>query len=378
MNAERLHAIVEALRDEVAQTSYPEHLEQLVAGLRAAVESPNQPEPQQQVSSARENLRNVLSEAPSNAFSPAWEQEVEEMGIADLIGDRLLDEVESILTANEITPSTAADEIAQIQERVEGLVNALAQAESSLEFFHIGSEQLNPGEFEIGFLIPRKEVDNGLEKLGSEFMELKQIIGPFSELAGENRPEIEVRSISSSEFQVFLIAAAPIAASFAYALDKLTSAYERIVHIRLMNKELAEKDEVPDDVLGPLSSYASGLIQVEIEKIVEEVVARSKFGDEARLNELRTDLKLQLNALAERIDHGYNVEVRTGELPEPVEGEEDEVLDPATREAAETVLEAQKSIQYMNSTGKPILHLEGGGSRDGSQDETAAGKAASD
>lgn len=376
MNAERLHAIVEALREEVAQTSYPEHLEQLVSGLRAAVESPNQPEPQQQISSARENLRNVLTEAASNDFSPAWEQEVEEMGIADLFGDQLLDEVESILTANEITPSTAADEIAQIQERVQGLVNALDQAGSSLDFLRIGSEQLSPGEFEIGFMIPRKEVDNGLEELGSEFVELKQIIGPFSELAGENRPEIEVRSISSSEFQVFLIAAAPIAASFAYALEKLTSAYERIVHIRLMNKELAEKDNVPDDVLGPLSSYASGLIQAEIEKIVEEVVARSTLDDEARLNELRTDLKLQLNALAERIDHGYNVEVRTGELPEPEEDDEDEPLDSVTREAVETVLEAQKSIQYMNSTGKPILHLEGGGSGDDGEDGTGANKAA--
>jgi hypothetical protein len=299
MNAERLHAIVEALRDEAVSTSYPEHLEQLVTGLRAAVEGPNQPGPQEQISAARESLRKVLGEAASNDFSPAWEKEVEEMGIADLFGTPLLEEVESILTANEITPSTAADEIAQIQERVQGLVSALGQADAALNFFQIGSEQLSPGEFEIGFMIPRKEVGNGLAQLGEEFVYLKQIIGPFSELAGENRPEIEVRSISSSEFQVFLIAAAPIAASFAYALDKLTAAYERIVHIRLMNKELVEKDEVPEEVLDPLSTYASGLIQVEVERIVEEVVARASLVDEGRLNELRTDLKLQLNALAQ-------------------------------------------------------------------------------
>lgn len=374
MNAERLHAIVEALRDEVTQTNYPEYLEQLVSGLRAAVESPGQSGPQEQISSAREGLRKVLSEAPSNDFSPAWEQEVEEMGIADLFGDPLLDEIESVLTGNEITPSTAAEEIAQIQERVQGLVNALDQSTSSLNFFQIGSEQLAPGEFEIGFMIPRKEVGSGLEELGKEFVELKQVIGPFSELAGENRPEVEIRSISSSEFQVFLIAAAPIAASFAFALDKLTSAYERIVHIRLMNKELAEKDQVPDEVLGPLSSYASDLVQVEIDKIVEEVIDRSDLDDEARLNELRTDLKLQLNTLAQRIDHGYNVEVRTGELPEPDEDDEGEVLDPKIREAVETVLEAQRSIQYMNSTGKPILRLEQ--ADDAGKDEADQGGAA--
>lgn len=358
MNAERLHAIVDALRDEIAQTSYPEYLEQLVSGLRAAVESPNQSEPQEQISGARQSLKNALSEAASNDFSPAWKQEIEEMGIADILGDPLLKKIEDVLTANEITPSTAADEIAAIQERVQSLVAALDQASSSLSFFQIGSEHLTPGEFEIGFMIPRREVDNGLEGLGREFVELKQVIGPFSELSGENRPEIEVRSISSSEFQVFLLAAAPIAASFAYALDKLTSAYERIVHIRLMNKELAEKDSVPDDVLEPLSSYASDLIQTEIEKIVEEVVSKSTLVDEGRLNELRTDLKLQLNALALRIDHGYNVEVRTGELPEPDEDDDGDVFDSETREAVQTVLGAQKSIRYMNSTGKPILSLE--------------------
>jgi hypothetical protein len=359
VNAERLHAIVVALRSEVEETAYPEHLQGLVNGLRAAVDTPNNPEPQNQISSARQELQRVLSDAPSNDFSPAWHQHLEEMGVVDLLGEPLLQEIESILSANEITPSAAGDELQQISERVQALVNALGEADRSLSFFRIGSEDLSPGEFEIGFMIPRKEVDNGLEELGKEFTELKQIIGPFSELAGENRPEVEVRSISSSDFQVFLMAAGPVAASFAYALDKLTSSYERIVHIRLMNRELAEKDKVPDEYLNPLSTYASGLVEADIEQIVEEVISRSKLVDEGRVNEIRTDLKRQLRRLAERIDHGYNVEVRAGALPEPDEEDEGaEVLDPATKESLKTVLEAQRGIQYMNATGKPLLSLD--------------------
>jgi hypothetical protein len=358
MNAERLHAIVDALRGEIEATHYPEHLEQLVSGLRAAVDAPNQPGPQEEISAARESLKVALSEASSNDFSPAWEQEIGELGIADLFGDSLLQEIESILLTNEITPKTAAEEISDIQNRVNALVAALDQAAASLTFFRIGSEDLLPGEFEIGFMIPRKEVDNGLAALGKEFGELKQIVDPFSELGGENRPEIEVRSISSSEFQVFLLTAGPVAASFAYAFDKLISAYERIVHIRLMNKELAEKDSVPDEVLQPLSAYASDLIKKEIEEIVEGVISRSKLADEGRLNELRTDLAIQLSALAERIDHGYNVEVRTGELPEPAEDDDEEPFDSETRQAVKVVMEAQRNIRYMNSTGKAILSLD--------------------
>ena len=40
--------------------------------------------------------------------------------------------------------------------------------------------------------------------------------------------------------------------------------------------------------------------------------------DNGRLNELRTDLTVRINALAERIDNGYDVEVRAGELSEPL------------------------------------------------------------
>jgi hypothetical protein len=70
-------------------------------------------------------------------------------------------------------------------------------------------------------------------------------------------------------------------------------------------------------------------------------------------------LRLQLNALADRIDRGYNVDVRTGELPagDDEEGEEIE-LDEETRAAAEEVQSKQRSLQFMNVTGKPILHLE--------------------
>lgn len=355
MNAERLHAIVDALKTEIAKTRYPAILEHLVVSLQAAVEDPGNPKLQERINTERESLRIILSHSVTNDFSPIWKQEVQAMEITDLLGTALLDQIESVLAASEKALDVVAAEMVQIQKRVMKFVRAINAAASSLHFFRIGNERLDPGLFEIGFMIPRRQVNNGLADLGNEFVELKQIIDPFSELAGENRPEVEVRAISSSEFQVLLMVAPPIAASVAYVLDRLASAYERIVHIRLMNKELAET-EIPEDVLDPLSSYVDNLIQKEIEQIVEELIAKSGIVDEGRLNELRTDLQLKINALAQRIGQGSNVEVRTGELPAPSKSG-GEVLDPSTREAAESVLEAQESIRLMNTAEKPIPHL---------------------
>ncbi len=375
MNAERLHAIVDALRAEISKTSYPDLLEQLVSGLRGAVESPNQPGPQEQISSAREGLNAVLSEAASNEFSPAWREELREMGIINLLGEPLAEDLERILSANEITPSTAADEIAEIQQRVQSLVAALEQASSSLDFFEIGRERLSPGEFEIGFMIPRVEVDGGLEKLGKEFVRLKRIIAPFSELAGQSRPEFRVRSISSSEFQVFLESTPATAVLFTAALERVLAIYSQILDIRLKHRELAEKDQVPDEYLKGLADYATGLMDAKTHEIAESLVAKEGAVDEGRDNELRTELRLQLNALAERIDRGYNVEVRAGELPEPTDDDDDdEGLNQATRVATKAVLDAQKKLEFMNVSGKPILSLE---TPDESSEGTATGDGSS-
>ena len=194
--------------------------------MAALSENPNQPEPQQRVSAAREALNDVLRESPANDFSPVWRQALDEMGIGDLVGDVLLESIEAVLLVNDITPNTAAAEVGEIMSRVSEMVTALSQADESLTFFKIRSEDLAPGEFEIGVMIPRRAVGNGLEALGKEFIDLKRIIATFSELAGESRPDIEVRSISSSEFQVFL-AAAPIAAALvATTMERLLKSYE--------------------------------------------------------------------------------------------------------------------------------------------------------
>lgn len=315
MNVERFHAIVNALRSELSETEEPKLLEQLATAVNGLAADPAQQAQQTQVSELRGRLNEVLRNASSNSFSPAWREAMAELGVADIFGEPLADRLEHIFANNEITPATAAAEITGIRKHVEALVEGLGSASSGLEFFKIGAEELEPGEFEIGFLIPRRSVNDALEQLGREFVDLQQILGPFGELAGEGRPEIKIRSLASSEFQVFLESTPGAALAVATALDRILAAYEKVQSIRQKRKELAEDDEVPDELLEGLATHATGLMAEEIESIIDELIAEARMGDEGRLNELRQELKLSLNALAKRVDLGYNVEVRAGELP---------------------------------------------------------------
>src|SRR5437763_277958 len=104
VNAERLHAIVNELKAELGDTEAPSLMQQLVQGLQAMAQQPGQSGPEEQVSQVRRQLTENLSAAVSNGYSPAWRQAAKELGVADLLGNALLETVEEIFARNEITP----------------------------------------------------------------------------------------------------------------------------------------------------------------------------------------------------------------------------------------------------------------------------------
>jgi hypothetical protein len=334
-------------------------MNELAQSLRQAVSEPNDPAHQQRVSALRTELNEVLASAPSNSFSPAWRTALEELGIADLVGEQLRIRIEQIFERNEITPSVAADEMTPIAEKVQELEVALDQVHSSFTFFEIGAEKLAPGEFEIGFLIPRDRVHDDLEALGNEFIELTRILGPFLEISTGSRGEVQVRSISSSAFGAFLESAPATALIVAGVLERLISAYKKVMDIRVAYQTLKEA-KAKDKVLKEVAAEAEASMTNDIKAIVKDVLAEASEVEKGRANELRKELTVAINSLANRIDQGYIVDVRAPELPaEDEEGQDGEPgeEDPALREVTEKVRAKQESLKFANDTGQTILML---------------------
>ena len=220
MNAERLHAIADAIYEEMAAQDTSTRFTELRDALRQSVNEPGNGGPQQRVSDLRRQLDDTLSDAPSNRFSPAWREALEEMDIASLVGQQLRDRIEAIFERNNITPSTAADELDPIVDQVTSLFAALGNVRDGLSSLKIGAEELEPGEVEIGFLIPRDAVKDELEELGKEFIKLQQILDPFLELTTGSREGVRVRTISSSAFAAFLHSAPAMGVMVATAVER--------------------------------------------------------------------------------------------------------------------------------------------------------------
>lgn len=355
MNAERLHAIVIALKSEVEQRNTVQSMNAMVEGLRAVVQQSTQAT-QQNLSSRLKALYAALSDTPGDRFSPTWRQILSEIGGGDLFGKSLKERIESILAENQITPAVALQELEQVSEKLGNFVTALEDATSAFHLFKIGDEKLAPGESEVGILIPRDAIKNQLLGFSAELKELGFILNTFSEVVTGKPDDLAIRTISSSDLLVYLQAAAPYAACAAVAVERVVSLYKQLLEVRKLRQDL-RKQGVPDDSTTGIEEYANELMTKGIEKASVEIINEFYHGkDKGRREELTTAVKISLTKIANRIDHGFNLEVRV-EPPVKDEkaGESEEV-----RKAVELIQAAAPNMQFLKLEGQPLLRLPEG------------------
>src|SRR5205807_32403 len=129
--------------------------------------------------------------------------------------------IENVVSRNEITPALAKEEIDTINTRLQTLRESVSQLRTALSNLQVGAETLEPGQCEIGFLIPRPAVDDELDELGEEFEELDQILRTISEVATGDGGPVKVRAISSTDFMLFVTQHPAAAALLALIVDEL-------------------------------------------------------------------------------------------------------------------------------------------------------------
>lgn len=359
MNAERLHAIAAALRADLTSSSVESHLQQLFSALQNQVNQPGQPVYQQQVSQFYETLRTALANAESNTFSPTWMQVLDEIGASNLLGVSLDERIEEIFSRNQITPSVALQELQTISTKVQALGAALDQLLAAFKQLGIGAEELPPGDCEVGILVPRTFVNNRLDKFSDELGELNQIFGVFSEVATGGRPGFGIRAISSSDLSIFLDAAPVVGACVSVAIERIIALYKQLLEIRKLQGELAKQGLEKENLKG-IENHANTVMDNGIEKLVEELLTEFHHNDDnARRNELSIELKYTLKKIANRVDRGFNIEVRMTE-PKEVEVGEGSTDDQDAKDQARhhtRITSAAKTLQFLKLEGEPILSL---------------------
>lgn len=355
MNAERLHVIARAVIEDLQTTTLEDTLKQLVTHLQNQINQPNQPQHQQKVSETLTGLYQTSESAPSNDFPPTWRQALTELGGEGLLGQELRTTVEEIFSRNQITPSVALDEINQLHTKVQNLRQAFDHVITAFEQLGIGADELDPGECELGVLVPRSFVKNTLENFGEELTELNKIFNVFAEVATGSRPGFEIRSLSSSDLTVLLDLAPEIGACLAIAVERIVALYKKLLEIRKLRNDLKDQG-VPKQKLKGVEDHANSVMDEGIEKLILRLIKQFyKEKDDGRKNELSTELRFALKKIAGRIDRGYNIEIRV----EPVQTDEEGTgeVAPETAQHVQAIKSAAQTLQFIKEEGEPILSL---------------------
>jgi hypothetical protein len=310
----------------------------------------------------------TLSSFPTDSFGPAWRQSLDEIGGQEHLGRRLLARIEEAMEYHHLKPQNeVAASLTAIIHNVVEFRQGLDATISGLRSLKIGTGRLDPGECEIGVLIPRAAVHESVKELGEELRHLDFVFGTFGELATGKREPAKVKAISSSDLTLLVFALPVVAECVARAMERIIGLYRNVLEIRKLKLEL-ERYVLDAEKAGVVER--SNFIMVDgIDKLTVEMMSKCHESiTEGRRNEISNKVRISLTKLANRVDRGFNIEVRA-ELPEPPKsGAEQSVEELRTRSEVESIRSTANELQFMQTSGERTLSLP-----DGSDEQGTAG-----
>lgn len=360
LNIERFHAIVNAVLADIKQYNYPERLTQLVAALQNRI---NDPQNGGHISAADNHiveLRSKLPELASNSFPPSWKEHLYEHGFQNMIGNDLLLQINEIIQQKDVTPTIAHKKLKELSDKLNEDVAQFRAMEKAFTRFDFGTDEPKAGEAEMGVLVPRKAVHNGLTEFGKELTSIARIVKLFQEITTGTREDPSINSISSSDLSVFFQIDPETALRILQAITNITEWYKTISKIKAQINEL--RKSVPEETLSGAIDHANSIMKTKIKVYSEEIITeKNGVRTEKRKNEVKIELQGVLEAIAIRVDKGYEFEVRAKPEKEkpPVEGE---IKPPAQIERDKTlqlIVDGQKQLSFVRAEGDPILSLPG-------------------
>ncbi len=356
MNTTKLHIIAKDLLAELKRVGTAALIQQAIKSLQQNISQPQQPNHQQQLTTHLTNLYQKLENSPVESYSPAWRDAMVELSVSNEFGSRLEARIKDIFERNQITPQSALEELQKIHKEITGIENNLTGLVNGLEYFNVDEDRLNKDECEVGIIVPRSYVKDNLKNFGSELVKLEKTLLVFSELATGQREPLKIRQISSSELSVFLHYIPEVGACVAIAVERIVSLYKQVLEIKKLKKELVIQ-KVPEEKLSGIDAHAASIVSPSLDKLATELM--EKYGDhldQSRKNEVSIEVRHSLNKLANRIDRGFNIELRVAPLEEQDEDDETQENN-ANQVAIQQIIESGSKINHLEQSGEPVLFL---------------------
>jgi len=353
VNAEKLHQTINLVNEDVNRTKIVTHLQSIVSMLNNLANSPNQSH-QQTLASSLTSFLDGINKSNFDQLSASTRKIMTDICPNLVLGSTLGEKVRSIIEKNQITFQVAVNEINPLFNEINQFIANSKALLASFQVFNISKEVLETGECEIGFIVPREEIKNDFHVYQKELQEFEFIINNYNEYVSGKKQKIELKAISSTDPMIYIGVITAVGASIAKTIDWIIDSYKKILEIRLLREQLKNAG-VPEDKTKGIEDYANELMSKKIDEMLE--ILRKEYcgiknGD--RKNELENGLRISMNKIANRIDSGFNYEVRVGALPKT---EADETDDNEEQKNYDEIKRVESKLIFTNMLGSKILSL---------------------
>ncbi|MCI5146760.1 MAG: hypothetical protein D3923_14850 [Candidatus Electrothrix sp. AR3] len=359
MNIEKFNKLALDLSSENTTKKIIPTFQSVIKNLQNIINQPQQPQHQTTLTENLNNLYAALDNSLVNELSPAWYQLLIDLKIDDMFGNNLIERIKKIIATNNITPASAKIDLDILFSKLNKIISSFTQIAAGLQYFNVGLDELAKGECEIGILIPRSSIENNLENLKDEIVELTFILNNFSELFSGEKQRYELKTLSTTDPLITVGTLIGIAAGFAKAVGYIIDNYKKLLEIKKLKNEL-ENQGLPADSLQGIKKYCNEYMEKKIKELMIEFEKDCNLiTEENRKQEVLNGVSISLNKIANRVDRGYNFEVRVNEPPYHEEDEKSENDEEIKKIAAQyfEIQSSSKMMQFLKTEIDPILKL---------------------
>lgn len=347
MDVRRLKDTLDAVVADRDQQSIIELLNALVTAFTQSIQAPST-ETAEAFVSAHTALDAATKAGLCATLAPSRLAILSQLGASDLCGIGLSRAIDRTLS-HYTTPAQAASDLQQLRARLKAFYQTVATLRDSLDALHVEAEQPPTDAAEVEVRLPFEIFKGSLEGFSKESKRLDRALSDLVEVVTGSRPPLRIRSFGSGSVEIFLVIDPKTGAEIVTLVTAILTLISTVLQTRATRTTL-EAQSAPKEVLQPIEAWEKQRVQDELEKLKGKLLERVK--DKHRRNELDKALADSLAYLADRIDHGMDVDVST-RVPE-ADGAADEN---GRTEAQKLILEYSKQRALRESREAPILCL---------------------
>lgn len=307
-------------------------------------------------------IKRRLESARSNSCSPTDHNILKEIGALEHTGKGLWDRLEPHMQSSRRVDDHFTKKIIESVYLFYGQVMAMR---ASLEFFKIEPTELAREESEIGVLFPKETHPLTIEVVKQELRDLTYVFKSFSEVFDHEYSDTNIRTLSTSDLQLWFECGATVAAGVSLAIERIVALYKSSLEIKKLRADL-EKHQIPEEIIESIRGHIDSSIDEKIKELGEEIVEEHYTKDDSgRKKELQTSLSKSLKYIAKKIESGALFEATVGESDESEKATEisnenhSRTVDAAERARLantamlemQSVLKEQRRIQDRNTEG---------------------------